>query len=129
MENFKTPQERLIVFIKTNFKTQVKFAEYMNIKPADVTKYVRKKRPSVFTEYEKIIKLKEKGLNIEWYKEGKGEMLLTSETNISEITTGKMVYVPDFTNMTLRDIQAYYEISKPLVEKAEKIIEAHNGKN
>jgi len=72
----KTPQERLRRFVNSMFASQVEFAKKIGITPMDLQKYL-KVGGSVFQSYDKHQKLTELGLNVNWYKTGEGEMLIT----------------------------------------------------
>lgn len=86
-----TPQERLKHFVLMTFRKQKEFAEKMNIYPGDIAKYT-KPDGSIFQTPEKISKLTELGLNINWYFTGEGEMLL-ADTNDSKKSLSKAEFV------------------------------------
>lgn len=67
------------IFIKEAFKTKAAFANAMGIRASDLSKYTGKGE-SVFSNYEKIQKLSNLGLNIDWYFTGNGEMLCQNQS-------------------------------------------------
>ncbi|HAW09124.1 MAG TPA: hypothetical protein DCW42_08185 [Bacteroidetes bacterium] len=80
-----TPQERLKYFILSQYKKIKDFCEDLGISPYSIDKYINKGH-SVLTSADYIQKLSEMGLNIEWYRTGKGEMLQEHEqSNIKQI--------------------------------------------
>lgn len=76
-----TPQRRLELFIKKIFGTKKEFTDWLNVEQSWATKYTGNGKSIV--QSKKILdKLEQKGLNINWYLEGHGEMLLKkNETN------------------------------------------------
>jgi hypothetical protein len=69
-----TPQERLKYFIEEVFKKQIIFAKKMDMRPSDLSKYI-KVGGNVFTSADKHSKLSNLGLNINWYLHGQGDMI------------------------------------------------------
>lgn len=69
-----TPQQRLEAFINKRFKSKTEFAKKIGILPQSLNRYVNNAK-YVFRDYNHIEKLKETGLNIDWYLNGEGDML------------------------------------------------------
>lgn len=67
-----TPQQRLEYFINQRFKSKSEFARKMGDSPQMLNKYLN--QGAVFSNWHKIHRLKELGLNPEWYLTGKGQM-------------------------------------------------------
>jgi len=91
MKNFKaddldTPQGRLNYFIKKVFKTKVAFAHEMGMIPSDVSKYTSE-NGSQFVTNEKVKKLSNLGLNTNWYFNGEGEMLISDDRKLSNVSS------------------------------------------
>lgn len=74
-----TPQKRLKWFIDTRFERQNKFAEKMEMSTGDVPKYT-KPGGSVLSSPEKVKKLLDMGLNLNWYFTGVGDSLLNPDS-------------------------------------------------
>lgn len=79
-----TPQHRLDAFIKAIFGTKKEFTDYIERDPTWTTKYTGNGK-SIIQSKEILDKLEQKGLNIVWYHEGTGEMLLKKNTSNAEI--------------------------------------------
>lgn len=78
-----TPQKRLKWFIDTQFAKQKDFAEEMGIAPGDVPKYT-KPGGSVLSMPEKMQKLHQMGLNLNWYYTGEGDSLTSTNIMVDE---------------------------------------------
>ena len=76
--DLSTPQERLEYFIYKAFKSKTEFAKAMNMNPSDVQRYTKNGK-SVFQTSEKHEKLASLGMNVAWYKNGEGNMLLQQQ--------------------------------------------------
>lgn len=88
----ETPQKRLESFIDKEFKTKTDFAKKIGILPQSLSKYVGNGK-SVLRSYDVIDKLKQYGLNLEWYFDGKGEMLIEGKSrNEKEASTVEEAY-------------------------------------
>jgi hypothetical protein len=74
-----TPQTRLVEFIELKFGSKAKFSRYMGDVQQSVFKYIGKGK-SIYRDFDKLEKLKQLGLNLEWYYFGKGEMLAEENT-------------------------------------------------
>lgn len=137
MEDLDTPQKRLELFIKNQFKTKKEFADAMGMIASDVSKYTGNGK-SIFSTIQKERKLSSLGLNINWYKNGEGEMLknVEVESNVSEINTAKLVSVIDISNMTIDQLREYkktldkeLQIKTNQAEKIDKILKVIDGED
>jgi hypothetical protein len=79
-----TPQERLKYFILSRYKKIKDFCEDIGMSPYSIDKYINKGH-SVLTSADYIQKLSDMGLNIEWYRTGKGEMLKENKPEIVSV--------------------------------------------
>ena len=126
-----TPSERLKYFVEQRFTTIREFCKIIGLHENSFNKYAGDGERSIFGKKYQA-KLSHLGLNLSWYVYGIGEMLTKDvifESNVSEINTSKIRYIPDFSHMTVNEIQEYYSVNKPLVDKAEKILEVMNAEN
>lgn len=73
--------DRLNKIIKTFFKTQVAFAEYLQVSKQQVNKYLNN---SNVISYDNLIKLSnDYNINLHWLLTGKGNMLLSDDDSIN----------------------------------------------
>lgn len=81
-EEIGSPQKRLKSFIVQMFNTTENFCKSFDVSPNYMSKYIGSGK-SVIKNFDKITKLSEMGLNIDWYLTGQGEMLL-NQTSTTE---------------------------------------------
>jgi len=96
-----TPQSRLDEFIRLNFKRKKEFAEIMQMRDSDLSKYTANGE-SVFQTKNKINQLEKLGLNIVWYLHGEGKMMKSDSLTINHNGTGVPYYPSDITASIVR---------------------------
>ena len=69
-----TPQQRLDYFVTKRFKKKSDFAKKIGISAQSLSRYLKNGK-YVFSEYAYLQRLKANDLSIDWYLEGKGDML------------------------------------------------------
>lgn len=85
MLNVDTPQARLKRFIDYKYNTQKAFADKLGVTPVYLNHYTNGE--GVFSNYDQIQKLRQLGLNPEWYRVGTGSMeyIPIKEVNNKEV--------------------------------------------
>lgn len=81
-----TPQHRLKLFINAKYTRVKDFADDLGISPNVVSKYTSE-GGSQFVTADKIERLRELGLNTDWYRTGEGEMLLSDPQQAEQNAT------------------------------------------
>ncbi|MBX3045180.1 MAG: hypothetical protein KIT33_15810 [Candidatus Kapabacteria bacterium] len=131
LKDLNTPQKRLRYFVEKYFDKKKDFAIAIGIKPQDLTPYINTKEESTgkritLTDHKKIERIKELGLNPEWYVSGEGSPLLSkSSGNIMLDVDTKAVtfYLPDISNMTIEQLFSLKDRYKKSLKTIDKFLE------
>jgi len=103
-----SPNHRLKLFINAKYTRVKDFAEDLGIYPGDVSKYTNE-GGSQFVTLDKINRLRELGLNTDWYRTGEGEMLLVEKPQINNKNKGVPYYPIDVTASLVRSFNDVQE--------------------
>lgn len=105
--------DRLNKIIKTFFKTQVAFAEYLQVSKQQVNKYLNN---SNVISYDNLIKISnDYNINLHWLLTGQGNMLLSDADTIS---TAQQLQALQEEN---KKLQAQVELLKELLQANSKL--------